>query len=155
MKRPILPFLCLITVLIIGFISCSDSSSPSSSNKPKPTVYELLATDEGDITIAIKAGQIIEITTTDSVNSNPDGLVVDCDLWTDADGIPDCQYVTSEPNCRNLPFMALIGTLDSDYFLVGTSYCDTFTTDDTLTLCINDWVFYDNDGKFTISVLKK
>ncbi|MBN2226233.1 MAG: hypothetical protein JW763_02595 [candidate division Zixibacteria bacterium] len=150
MKYSFLP--ALIVLVGLGLLATTCSNDPASSKKkPTPTVVELLATDENGLEIAFTDGQTIEISVTDTVSTNPNGLVEDCDLWTDADGIADCQYVTSAPECRGLPFMALIGKTGSIYFLVGTSYSTTFTGDGTLTLEINDWEFYDNAGKFVIS----
>jgi len=132
------------------FVCSKDSTS---GNEPEPDVYELLATDEAGITLNIDAGQRVQISATDSVNTNPEGPVEDCDLWTDADGIPDCSYVVDSPECRGLPFMALIGEIDSGYFFVGTNFDSTFTDAAELTLLINDWVFSDNAGRFMVSVL--
>ena len=144
-------YLGLIVMLILG---CSDSSTNNPRNNgPTPDVYELPATLDTSIVIDIEAGKTVEITATDSVNTNPDGPVVDCDLWTDADGIADCNYVTGSPECRGLPFMALLGHRGTDYFLVGTSFDTTFSNAGQLELLINDWVFNDNAGKFRISVL--
>lgn len=148
MLNKIFPYVIFWIVTCSVFTACDSSDE----NSPKPMVYELQATDENGIDIAIQAGDILHITVTGTVNTNPDGLVEDCDKWTDADGIPDCQYVTDNVNCRGLPFMALIGFWDNQYFLVGTDYRHTFQTNGSLTLLINDWVYIDNDGKFTISV---
>ena len=55
-----------------------------------------------------------------------------------------------------LPFMALIGKFDNDYFLVGTSYKNTCNTAGNLELSVNDWGGCgddsDNVGKFVITV---
>jgi hypothetical protein len=154
MKRS---YICLVVLSclpgIVLFACSDDSTSPVKG--PKPQVYELLATNGQGITISVKANQHVEITATDSVNTNPGGPVQDCDLWTDADGIPTCHYVWTDANCRGLPFMALVGTCGADSFLVGTDFDSTFTGDCQLTLLVNDWVHSDNDGKFVITVLLK
>jgi hypothetical protein len=142
----------LLACMWLAIAACSDDTS-SPDAEPKPTVYELLATNEQGISIDVAGGQRVHITATDSVNTNPAGTVLDCDLWTDADGITTCNYVWTDPNCRGLPFMALIGTCGADSFLVGTSFDSTFSGDCTLTLVVNDWVFYDNAGRFMVSVL--
>jgi hypothetical protein len=135
--------------LAIGVIGCGADGGSSE----QPEVYELLATDADGLGLDIPAGASVRITATGEVNTNPDGPVIDCDLWTDADGIPDCQYV-SDPESHGLPFMALIGTFDDgDYFLVGTEYEQMFSDAGQLRLEINDWVFVDNAGSFTVSVL--
>jgi hypothetical protein len=145
----------VISMFSAILLSCSEDSVTPTKTKIKPVVYELLATDEDGISISVKANQTVSITSTDSVNTNPGGPVVDCDLWTDADGILDCQYVTDDPLCRGLPFMALIGTCGADSFLIGTKFDSTFASACTLTFVVNDWVFTDNDGRFRVSVLLK
>ncbi len=138
--------------MLLFSAACTDDSTTNTPAGTNPAIYELPATDADGITLSVTTGQVIEITTTGQVNTNPDGPVVDCDLWTDANGIETCIYV-AESWCRGLPFMALIGFFDSQYFLVGTSFQRTFTASGDLTLLINDLVFDDNDGKFTVSVL--
>jgi len=134
-------------------------SAEVNPTNPKPIVYQLPAPVDTTITLAVNAGQTLQITTTGSVCTNPGGPVVDCDIWTDANGIPDCHYVTSAWQCRDLPFMALIGHRVGShrYFLVGTDY--TYAGDDgddcEIELMINDWVFFDNAGAFTVSVSRK
>ena len=156
MKRARIILFWLVCLLGAILVTCSDdSSSPTDSSKSKPKIYQLLATNAGGITLSIQANQTVEISATDSVNTNPGGPVQGCDLWTDANGLPNCSYVTSAPECRGLPFMALIGYFDSRYFLVGTDFDSTFADGGPLQLLINDWVFTDNQGKFTITVLVK
>lgn len=143
-----------LTAMVVA--ACSDSTSPPETTPgPKPVVYELLATKGAGINVSVKANQRVEITATDSVSTNPNIYVPDCDKWTNADGIADCHYVTTAPECRGLPFMALLGNIDNDYFVVGTDFDSTFTSDVQLKLVINDWVFGDNAGKFTVNVLLK
>ena len=142
---------------ILAF-ACSDSTSPpppAPPTGPKPVVYELPATQSSGPALTVKANQNVKITVTDSVSSNPDMYVPECDHWTDANGIADCDYVVSAPECRGLPFMALLGNVETDYFVVGTVFDSTFTDSVQLNLLINDWVFSDNDGKFRITVLIK
>ena len=83
-------------------------------------------------------------------------MVADCDYWTDANGIADCHYVDQNPDLHGLPFMALIGKFDNNYFLVGTDYKNTFTSSGNLELSVNDWGGCgddsDNVGKFVITV---
>jgi hypothetical protein len=150
MKLTFISYLLILILLSLVMIVCSKDST---SAEPEPEVYELSATDEAGIVLDIEANQRIRITATDSVNTNPDGLVEDCDLWTDANGIPDCSYVTDSPECRGLPFMALIGEFDGEYFLVGADFDSTFAEAGELTLLINDWEFYDNAGQYMVSVL--
>jgi hypothetical protein len=141
-----------LLVLFVGLSACSDDEG--SPTGPKPTVFEFPATYEDGILLDIAAGKNVRITATGEVNANPDGPVADCDLWTDADGIPDCNYVIGEPLCHGLPFMALIGIFnDDEYFLVGTNFDSTFAEAGELWLEINDWDFTDNAGAFTVSVL--
>jgi hypothetical protein len=141
-----------LVALCLGLASCSgDEGSPSG---PVPTVYDFPATYEDGILIIVAAGKNVRITTTGEVNTNPDGPAIDCNLWTDADGIPDCGYVISEPSCHGLPFMALIGIFnDDEYFLVGTDFDSTFAEAGELRLEINDLFFTDNEGAFTVSVV--
>nr|MBN2278763.1 hypothetical protein [candidate division Zixibacteria bacterium] len=155
MKRYWAVVLCLIVAGLLMNACSDDSPSSSGNNDPSPSVYTILATDSVGVTITVSDGERIQITTTDSVNSNPGGVVLDCDLWTDADGIATCQYVTTEPSCRNLPFMALIGYMGEDYFLIGIDFDSTFATGDDLQLLINDWVFDDNQGQFVVSLTRR
>ena len=152
--RPLLLPL-FILLCVVYFSSCSDDDSPSNSNQNgnQPDIDTILATDQTAIAVTVADGQRVQITVTDSVNSNPDGPVLDCDLWTNADGIPDCQYVTSETECRNLPFMALIGYMHDEYFLIGVDFDSTFASGGELEIMINDWVFYDNYGRYIVSIL--
>lgn len=142
----------IISVLLSG---CSDSNS----NDSEPEVFEYLATRShcNPLIISIKANDVVTINTTGEVITNISGAVVDCDFWTDADGIPDCHYINDIPELHDLPFMALIGKFNNDYFLVGTYYKYTFTTAGNLELWVNDWGGCDddsdNEGKFIISVL--
>ncbi len=141
-----------ICALCVLSASCSEDEGPASSGKPK--IYELPATYEEGIAFDIAAGRNVHITATGEVSTNPDGPVIDCDLWTDADGIPDCNYVISNTECHGLPFMALIGIYDEDeYFLVGTDFDSTFAEAGQMRLEINDWVFTDNAGAFTVTVI--
>lgn len=158
MRLPFRRFSLLIALTGISAFACSDSTSPPPPARPqgpKPVVYELPATQATGPALAVKANQNVKITVTDSVSSNPGMYVPECDHWTDANGIADCDYVISAPECRGLPFMALLGNVEDDYFVVGTDFDSTFTDDVQLNLLINDWVFGDNAGKFTITVLIK
>jgi len=143
----------ILTAAALGALACSDTTSSNGGGQQTPMVYELPATQETAIPVAVASGQRVEITTTGQVSTNPDGPVEGCDLWTDADGLPECMYVTYSPECHGLPFMALIGRVDADYFLVGTAFDSTFAAACQLDLLVNDWVHADNDGTFTISVL--
>lgn len=158
MSRALPCSIAFVSFAFTLFAGCSDDSSPPPTPaRPKPVVYQLNATADTSITVAVLAGQTLRITTTGSVCTNPGGPVVDCDLWTDADGIPDCHYVTSAWQCRDLPFMALIGRRVGGYhyFLVGTDFAEDYDEDEEVELMINDWVFGDNAGAFTISVSRK
>jgi len=149
LRFPCIALLCLVCLFAAD---CSGDDSPSSSGKPK--VHELPATYEEGIAFDVAAGKNVHITATGEVNTNPDGPMIDCDLWTDADGIPDCSYVISETQCHGLPFMALIGIYDEDeYFLVGTEFDSTFAEAGRMRLEINDWAFTDNAGAFTVTVI--
>ena len=144
--------LVLSFAIFLALSACSDDEA--SPTGPKPSVYDFPATFEEGIVIDVAAGKNVRITATGEVSTNPDGPVLDCDLWTDADGIPDCHYVISDPLCHGLPFMALIGIYnDDEYFLVGTDFDSTFAAAGELRLEINDWVFTDNDGAFSVTVL--
>ena len=140
-----------LLLLSTGLAACSDDEgSPTGA---EPAVFELPATYEDGIRFDIAEGKNVRITATGEVNTNPGGPVADCDIWTDADGIPDCSYVISEPLCHGLPFMALIGIFNGDeYFLVGADFDSTFSEAGEFWLEINDWDFADNAGAFTISV---
>ena len=144
-----------LIVLILIFSECSDSST---NPKSEPEVFVLDAKQCDPITISVQANQTLKITTTDSVHTNIYGVVEDCDYWTDADGIFDCHYVEHISELHGLPFMALIGNFDEEWFLVGTDFERTFTTEGQFFLSVNDWgecgEGSDNSGKFTISVQK-
>ncbi len=133
--------------------ACSNSEGP----EPTVYVYESVRSQCDPLIIPIKSNQTVTITTTDSVITNINGFVADCDFWTDADGIADCHYVNAIQELHGLPFMALIGKFDEQFFLVGTNYKNTFTKDGNLELSVNDvgacGADSDNVGKFIISVL--
>jgi len=141
--------ICFLGIFVLG---CSDSSTNSNG----PDIYTLLATHCEPLVINVEANQTVTIATTDSVITHIDGLVEDCDFWTDANGIPDCHYVDEQPLLHDLPFMALIGYLDGEWFLVGTSFDSTFETAGQIELRVNDWgdcgEDSDNAGQFVISV---
>lgn len=150
-------YIILVTAILSG---CSDSNSDEpKADEPKADVYEYLAIRShcDPLIIPIKVNDVITINTTGEVITNISGSVSDCDIWTDADGIVDCHYVTEVTELQGLPFMALIGKFNGDYFVVGTSYSYTFTTAGNLELSVNDWGGCgddsDNEGKFVISVL--
>ena len=144
-----------VIIITVALCRCSDSDS----DEPESEVYEYLATRShcSPLIISIEAGQTVTINTTGTVVTHVNGTVEDCDMWTDANGIPNCHYVNERPELHNLPFMALIGMFDNEYFLVGTSYIHTFTTAGNLELSVNDWGGCgddsDNDGTFSIRVL--
>ena len=149
--------ICSFLILVISIIlyGCSDSDPID----PEPEVYEYAAVRShcDPLIISIKANKKVTITTTGSVITNINGNVADCDIWTDANGIPGCHYINEIPELHDLPFMALIGMFDNEYFLVGTSYKHTFTSTGNLELSVNDWGGCnndsDNDGTFIITVL--
>ena len=155
MKQKYQLIVLLICLLGILCLSCSDSST---DNTPQPVTYELLASHCDPLTISVAANQRVTITTTDTVITHVDGSVVDCDFWCDADGIPTCHYVGQQPDLHDLSFMALIGTHNDDWFLIGTSFDSTFTTAGTIEMKVNDWGpcgdDSDNAGRFMITVLK-
>jgi hypothetical protein len=146
----------LIFITILHGCKKDDSDDPDT---PQPTVYEYESVRSwcDPLIISVQANQKLTITTSDSVITNINGMVQDCDFWTDADGIADCHYVDQNPDLHGLPFMALIGKFDNQYFLVGTYYQNTFTTSGNLELSVNDWGGCgddsDNVGIFVISVL--
>jgi hypothetical protein len=158
MDRALPCSIALVSFAAALIAGCSDSSTPPPPPpKPQPVVYQLPAVADTTITIAVKAGQTLQITATGTVCTNPGGPVADCDMWTDANGIPSCHYVNDAWQCRGLPFMALIGRRvgHHQYFLVGTDYMRDCDSDGELKLMVNDWVFGDNAGAFTISVQRK
>ena len=149
--------MCSFLILIISVIlyGCSDSDSID----PEPEVFEYTAVRShcDPLIIPVKANQTVTVTTTGTVITNINGNVADCDKWTDANGIPDCHYVDAIADLHGLPFMALIGKFDNEFFLVGTSYKHTFSIAGNLELSVNDWGGCnndsDNDGTFIITVL--
>lgn len=146
-------FIVFISILIIG-CDKDDEEEEAPSNT---YVYDAVRSHCDPLMFVISADQTVTITTTDSVITNINGGVADCDYWTDADGIPDCHYIDDNPDLHGLPFMALIGEYGGEYFLVGTSYQNTFASADTLKLSVNDWGGCgddsDNVGQFVITVL--
>ena len=159
MKRALLNFIFLSLFLVIGIAVFLSGCSKEDSDDPQTRTYEYQAIRShcDPLILSIQAIQTVTITTTDSVITNISGHVVDCDFWTDANGIPDCHYMNEQPDLHNLPFMALIGKIGDDYFLVGTYYKHTFTSNGNLELSVNDWGGCgddsDNEGKFIITVL--
>lgn len=143
----------------IFFVFVLFACSSSDSEAPEPQIYEYQSVRShcDPLIISVKANQTVTITTMDSVITNINGFVSDCDYWTDADGIADCHYLNDIEELHNLPFMALIGMFESQYFLIGTYYKHTFTKDGNLELSVNDWggcgADSDNVGKFIVSVL--
>ena len=142
-----------VVIFIAILCGCSDSIDP----EPEIFEYDAVRSHCDPLIIPIKANQTVTITTTGSVITNINGSVENCDDWTDANGIPNCQYVSERPELHDLPFMALIGMFDSDYFIVGTNYKHTFATAGNLELSVNDWGGCgddsDNVGTFLINVL--
>lgn len=58
--------------------------------------------------------------------------------------------------CPGVPFMALTGIHnDDECSLVGTAFDGTFADAGDPVLEINDWVFTDNAGRFTIPALAR
>lgn len=147
--------LSLLTLLALVAGGCSDDSSTGTD--PQPETYTLLASHCDPLVITVGANQTVTITTTDSVLTHVNGGIADCDFWTDADGIPDCHYVTDVTELHSLPFMALIGYFNGEWFVVGTSFERTFDTAGDLELKVNDWgpcgTDSDNVGQFVITVL--
>jgi hypothetical protein len=144
--------LCLCLCAILG-LNCDDEATNS---EPEPETYTLDATHCTPLEITVVANETISLTVTDSVHTNPGGVVVECDFWTDADGIPTCPYVGTVSELNNLPFMALVGSFDTEWFVVGTSFDTVLTEADTLMLKVNDWgpcaELSDNAGQFVITV---
>lgn len=157
MKRWLLTCLLACVALILVLANCSDDDTTKSTTNTKTYTYDATACDPLVITVA--ANQSIMITATDSVHTNPSGTVDGCDLWTDADGLPDCEYVGTVSEIHNLSFMALIGNFDGEWFLVGKNFDTTFTTAGELSLQVNDWgpcaENSDNAGQFVITVTKE
>lgn len=148
-----------ISILVLATVlnACKKDDDEDTQDEWKTYVYQAIDSPCDPLIIAVKANQTITITASDSVITNPNGVVEDCDFWTDADGIADCHYVEQNELLHGLPFMALIGKFAEEYFLVGTYYNHTFTTDGNLELSVNDWGGCgdesDNDGQFVIKVL--
>jgi hypothetical protein len=154
-------------VLVLGFgfllftqtilTGCKKDEEENNDPQPSVYVYESVRSHCDPLIIPVQANQTLTITTTDSVITNINGWVADCDYWTDANGIEDCHYVDENPDLHGLPFMALIGKFGNDYFLVGTDYKNTVPSSGNLELSVNDWGGCgdesDNVGKFVISVL--
>lgn len=137
-------------------IGCSDDEPTNST--PDGETYVLLASHCDPLEIIVNANETITLVTTDTVHTNESGSVADCDFWTDADGIPDCHYVGQVAELNNLSFMALVGSFETDWFFVGTSFDTTLTRTDTLKLKVNDWgpcdTDSDNSGRFFITVTR-
>ena len=148
----------VISILVLWAIlpSCKKDESDEPDSNVKTYQYDSKRSWCDPIIIAVKADQTLTITTKDSVITNPNGVVMDCDFWTDADGIPDCHYVDQVEDLHGLPFMALIGMFNGEYFLVGTNYKHTFTSAGNLELSVNDFGICgddaDNVGTFVITV---
>ena len=162
MKKNIYTFLGLLSICILVLSTVlnackKDEEEEDSQSQTRTYTYDAVRSWCDPLIIAVKANQTITITTTDSVITNINGMVEDCDFWTDADGIPDCHYVDQNELLHGLPFMALIGKFAEEYFLVGTYYKHTFTTDVNLELSVNDWGGCgdesDNSGQFVIRVV--
>jgi hypothetical protein len=147
-------------ILLFGTIlnACKkDDEDDDQQSQWKTYTYDAVRSWCDPLIISLKADQTVTITVTDSVHTNPTGVVEDCDYWTDADGIADCHYVEQNELLHDLPFMALIGKFNDEYFLVGTYFEHTFTAEGQLELSVNDWGGCgdesDNDGQFVIKVL--
>lgn len=162
MKRNLYSILRLFSICILVLATvlnaCNkDDEDYDTQDQSQTYTYDAVRSWCDPLIIAVKAGQTVTITVTDSVITNPTGVVEDCDYWTDADGIADCHYVEQNELLHGLPFMALIGEFADEYFLVGTSYKHAFTADGNLELSVNDWGGCgdesDNDGQFVIKVL--
>lgn len=108
MKRLCCFVLCVFFWVVIALSGCSDDSSSPTSADPKPTIYAIPATVDTSITLSFKANQQIQIVTTDSVNTNPDGPVVDCDLWTDADGSGEACFLARNTRLVWLAYTPII-----------------------------------------------
>lgn len=151
---------CRLTILLLGLLLLAlagcDDDKPNNSLPDNVYIFPAVNSHCTPLTFAISAGQTVTITTTDSVITNPTGSVADCDFWTDADGIPDCHYVSERSELHDLPFMALIGEFNGEYFLVGVDFTRSFAEDGDLNLTVNDWGGCgddsDNEGRFVITV---
>lgn len=161
MRKNLYVFLGVASVCILILTSilfgCKKDDDEEIAPQSKVYEYEAIRSYCDPIAIGIQAGQKVSISTTDSVITNINGSVEDCDYWTDADGIADCHYIDDNPDLHGLSFMALIGKFNDEYFLVGTQYVHTFSSAGTLELSVNDWggcgAESDNVGKFVITVL--
>jgi hypothetical protein len=161
MIKKIFPLLYLSIACILIFVTilgaCKKDEEVEDGTQPTVYIYESVRSYCDPLIISVQANQTVNITTTDSVITNINGMVADCDYWTDANGIADCHYIDENPDLHGLPFMALIGKFNDQYFLVGTSYTNTFNSSGNLELSVNDWGGCgddsDNVGKFVISVL--
>ena len=72
-----------------------------------------------------------------------------------ADNLP-CWMLDTDYN--GLAFMALVGSFDTEWFMVGTAFDTLLTRSDTLKLKVNDWgncgAQSDNAGRFVIRVTR-
>jgi len=102
--------------------------------------------------IQIPGSTKIKITVEGQVHTNPGGTVLSCDVWTDPTGIDDCVY-NGRGDLHGLNFMALIGKFDEgDWFPIG-GYCEkVFPHNGYLQLKVNDFIYQDNAGSFTVKI---
>lgn len=116
--------------------------------------YTLSAMDSAGIRLSVKSGDHISIRAQGEVHTHPNGEVAECDFWVGPEGIPGCRYVSERPELHGLPFMGLIGSFDQvSYWFVGQQTDVIAPSDGELTLVINDWVYSDNAGEFTLTVV--
>jgi hypothetical protein len=122
----------------------------TSSNR----TYYLDAKNANGIRIFISKGD--RITASGSVHTNPNGTVPKCDVWTGSEGIKDCDYIDKYSELQSNPFMALIGELNGEpSFPIGEEHEHGNNPPGILVLKVNDWVYEDNKGSFTITVTRK
>jgi len=140
------------TILLIGLAGFSLSNQNKNSNSPSTHQYQLKATNSEGITIIGKQGQTVTIKAWGKVNTRRDGIVRDCDKWTDPNGIFECHYVGNGTlPYNNEPFMALIGQFENEPpFVVGNMYKYEFKKTGNLLLRINDSNYADSAGAFRI-----
>jgi len=136
----------LTAITVISLLSSSNAESVES--------YVLSSRNSSGLKISVKSGDQIVIKSSGNVNTHPNGSVLDCDIWTDPDGIKNCVYVDRISSLNGLPFMALVGNFNGDNFYVGKNFNKKFTSDGTLTLKVNDWLYNDNVGDLSIDIFR-
>jgi serine/threonine protein kinase len=119
---------------------------------PSSFTYDLPASDPAGLTLAVRLGQRLTISASGSVSTHPGGTVSDCDQWTGPNGLPGCHYVNDVPRLNGLPFMSLIGKINSKWGLVGERNTYNITQNGFIFLTINDWGPGDSDGSFQVNI---